>query len=174
MAFVSITDSEIEVGRPVKKELFQKIKDNLDDHETRIGGVESLTTRIGGIFGQVIKNTVTASSISNLAVFDAPGAMQILEAEIAIGELNGVSSGILEIDIVKTANQDLDLTGATSIFTTRPSIDFSTASNFEKSTNAVLNSNANLVVNDVLILSITSLPNGVVPTIKLKIEGGSV
>lgn len=41
MAFTAITNEEIEVGKPVKKSLLRKVKDNLDDHETRINSVET-------------------------------------------------------------------------------------------------------------------------------------
>ena len=36
MAYVTIPSTSIEVGDALKKELFDLIKDNLDDHETRI------------------------------------------------------------------------------------------------------------------------------------------
>ncbi len=40
MAFNTINDTEIEVGKPTKKSLFQKIKDNFDDHEGRLNAVQ--------------------------------------------------------------------------------------------------------------------------------------
>lgn len=43
MAYDPLNDLEIEVGRPAKKELFDKIQNNSDDHETRISNVELAT-----------------------------------------------------------------------------------------------------------------------------------
>ena len=41
MAFITIPSSWLEVGRPTKKELFERIKDNFDDHESRLVTAES-------------------------------------------------------------------------------------------------------------------------------------
>ena len=41
MAFTSIPASAIEVGRAIKKSLFTTIKNNFDDHETRLNLVEA-------------------------------------------------------------------------------------------------------------------------------------
>ena len=41
MAFITIPSSAIEVGRAIKKSLFTLIKDNFDDHESRLNLVEA-------------------------------------------------------------------------------------------------------------------------------------
>ncbi len=41
MSYTTITDAEIETGEPTAQSLFQKIKDDLDDHETRITANET-------------------------------------------------------------------------------------------------------------------------------------
>lgn len=41
MAFVACTPAEIAAGQPTKQELFQKLCDNGDDHETRIADLET-------------------------------------------------------------------------------------------------------------------------------------
>ncbi len=46
MAFIAITDELIAGGEPTKQELFNRIQDNFDDHETRIGVVEGNTSDI--------------------------------------------------------------------------------------------------------------------------------
>lgn len=43
MAFTVITSAEIAAGEPTKQDLFQTIKEDLDDHETRITATESFT-----------------------------------------------------------------------------------------------------------------------------------
>lgn len=40
MPFVTLDPADIEAGKPVKEEIFSTIKENEDDHESRIAGVE--------------------------------------------------------------------------------------------------------------------------------------
>ena len=53
MAYESFNNSEIQSGRPTKQELFQKEKDNFDDHEDRISSLEN-STATAVVVGQVI------------------------------------------------------------------------------------------------------------------------
>lgn len=44
MAFVPLTSAQIVAGEATKQELFDLIKENFDDHESRIADVEAFTT----------------------------------------------------------------------------------------------------------------------------------
>lgn len=46
MAFTTIASAAIEVGKAIKKSLLTQIKDNFDDHETRIDGLEGSVNKI--------------------------------------------------------------------------------------------------------------------------------
>lgn len=46
MAYTTIPTADIVVGKPVKKDLWQKTKDNLDDHESRISALASSANKI--------------------------------------------------------------------------------------------------------------------------------
>ena len=51
MSFTAITSTEIEAGKPVKESLFTKVKDNFDDHESRItANAVSLENKYGSSF----------------------------------------------------------------------------------------------------------------------------
>ena len=44
MAYTAITNDEIQVKKPVRQELMQKIKDNFDDHETKLSAASGAET----------------------------------------------------------------------------------------------------------------------------------
>lgn len=44
MAFIALSTAEIQSGKATKQELFQKTKDNFDDHESRISDLEASAT----------------------------------------------------------------------------------------------------------------------------------
>jgi hypothetical protein len=46
MAFITIPTADIAVGKPTKKSLWQKIKDNFDDHETRIAALSAGANKV--------------------------------------------------------------------------------------------------------------------------------
>lgn len=59
MAFNSINDTEIEVGKPIKKSILQKVKDNFDDHEGRLNAIQ-VSSGIIDIFNDNIDHTTRA------------------------------------------------------------------------------------------------------------------
>lgn len=54
MAFSAINSSNIEVGDPVTNDLWTKVKDNFDDHETRVASLETNANRIY-VFNKIIR-----------------------------------------------------------------------------------------------------------------------
>ena len=46
MAFKQLNNSDIEVGKPTKKSLFKTIKDNFDDHESRLSALSASANKI--------------------------------------------------------------------------------------------------------------------------------
>lgn len=66
MSYATITPEEIQVGEPTAKPLFDKIKGDLDDHESRLGATEvAATTRPPiefGVFG-VLQSPLTYDGI---------------------------------------------------------------------------------------------------------------
>lgn len=156
--FNSIPSALIAVGKPIIKLLWDYTKDNFDDHESRIAGVEQGATKIE-VWNDLVRVRLNSSSLTGFDIYRAVANMQLIEARIAIFAKGGVSSGILEFDIKKSNN--LDFTAAPSIFTTRPSLDLSLANDYDQSINAVFDINEQtLTKDDRLRLDITSLPSG--------------
>jgi len=157
MAFISISDLLIQVGKPIIKTLWDLTKDNFDDHESRIAGVEQGATKVEA-WNSLTRVRGNAASLTGLSVFRAPADMQLIEARVNIFEIGG-STGILEYDVKRSDADALDFALANSVFTTKPSIDMGTASDFDQSTNAVFDINEQtLAKDDQLRLDITSLP----------------
>lgn len=169
MAYTSIPSTLYDIGDPVKRELFQTTAENMDDHETRINLVETGAKK-HEFFSGGVSNASSASSLTGLDYWIVPFDMVFSEAKIGIFE-KGSLTGTLEIDVRKSAS--LDDTGAVSLFTTRPSIDIAAASDYDQSTNAVIDTGTNsLSEGDVIFLDITSLPsNGILGKFSLILIG---
>lgn len=153
MAFTALTAADLAVGKPTKKELFDLIKSNFDDHETRILNVEAATSDIDPIVFTVVgAYSQLPTPSTGLLYFRVPFALTLTGAVIMIYE-DG-TSGTLEVDVQKK-------TGAgafASIFSTEPSV-ASTGGDFSTSSNAVLSTTA-IAQNDILRLDLLSKMSG--------------
>jgi len=161
MAFTSIPDSIIQVGKAITRTLWKTyVKDSLDDLNTRTLGLESTAGKIF-VYDEIVKNTSSMSSYAGLDIWRAPAGFSLTDAKIYIFTV-GALTGTLEMDIKKSSSPDF--TAAVSVFTTKPSIDFSTASDYDVSTNAVFDSTNKIIsTGDYLKLDMTSMPsNGIV------------
>lgn len=125
MAFESIPQSLIEVGKAVKKRLFQLTKDNLDDHETRIFSLEAGAGKIEVFNFEVMGfiNNYTVSELVQIGTFRAPSNVTLTEVKITL--LNGTSSpqsttaGVLSIDVQKSIDNGVNWN---TILTQQPTI----------------------------------------------------
>lgn len=155
MAYVSISNLLIQVGKPVIKTLWDLVKGDLDDHEARIAGVEQGATKIE-IWDDLTRVRQNAASLTGFDIYRAVANMQLIEARVSIFEV-GIATGIIEFDIQKAAT--LDFSASVSVFTTKPSLNMGTANDFDQSTNAVFDINEQSVLKDErLRLDMTSLP----------------
>lgn len=156
MAFTSISSTLINVGKAVKREIFTLIKDNFDDHESRLGNLEVGAAKIK-VFDGVVK---PASSFAHIGVayYVAKGPFLINETFIQLFTKESLG-GTLEIDILKSTTDTND-SSFTSIFSTKPSLVFASVSDYAVSTNQVLNINAQVQEGDILRFDITQMPSG--------------
>lgn len=96
MAFVAITNAEIAAGQPNKQELWDKVQDNFDDHETRITANEAATANTTPIcFFVKGEGFVT----DNAAYIKLPFNMTFTGIEITVMEDGG--SGTYSVDVQK-------------------------------------------------------------------------
>lgn len=126
MAFTVIPTSWIEVGKSLKKELFDAIKNSLDDHETRIDNVEQGLSKIELFNFEVIGYISHYSNLELIGIgtYRAVNNISITDAKITIlnsgsSPLTTSSSGVLSIDLEKSSNNGLTWT---SILETYPNI----------------------------------------------------
>jgi len=108
------------------------------------------------VFNHVVTLGSSAPSLTGLNYFMAPQNIQIKKVRLLVYTKNGVNSGNLEIDI--KANATPNDTGMTSILSTKPLIDFSTASDYDISNGVI--STQNISNNNFLRLDVTSIPAG--------------
>jgi hypothetical protein len=158
MAFSSISSLAIAVGAAIKAELWGKVKNNFDDHETRINNIETVSNKI-----PIIKfYTLNASSFSTatgLYYWESNDNFTITNAYVQIFE-KGSLTGTFQVDILKSTT-NLDGASFSTIFTTKPSINYSTASDYAKSTNQVFDpTKISIVSGNYLRFDITQTPTG--------------
>ena len=111
MAFLSIPDSWLVVGEAIKKRLFTRIKDNLDDHEFRLNSVEQGVNKVT-LFNFEIMGFIsnyTAAELTGIGTYRA--AQNLIITEVKIVLLNSShtptvssSNGSLSIDLQKSTD----------------------------------------------------------------------
>lgn len=169
MAFSTLLDILIGVGKPVKREIFTTLKDNQDDLDARLSVVEEVANKIV-VFNGNISSPSQAASLTRLKTYRVQAAFDLTDARLSIYSFTGSPTGLIEFDVLKSSSPDP--TAAVSVFTTKPSLDFASASNYDVSTNALLdNTEKVLAAGDYLFLSITSLPTPVVGAFHIYLIG---
>jgi hypothetical protein len=170
MAYVTIDPASIEVGDALRKELFDTIKTDLDDLDTRVTALSTGAKKVE-LFKYVLLNGSAFSTATGLDYYQAIESFTVTNAEIRIFE-KGALTGSIEID-VKKSTTNMDDPSFSSIFTTKPKIIYASAVDYETSTNQVFNGGQiSISAGDILRLDITIAPtNGVLPKLQLIIYG---
>jgi hypothetical protein len=112
------------------------------------------------IFNVTIENIVAKNGI---LYFKAPRDVTISTVSVQLFEKKGIVSGILEVDIKASSNKTPNASLMTSVFTTKPSLDFSSSGvvDYSQTTNQALSQTTNkIATGDFLRLDITSIPLG--------------
>jgi hypothetical protein len=156
MAFQIISLAEIAVGKPIVKALFTKIKNSLDDLDSRVTAIASGSAPIE-VFNIDVANASSALSLTGLLYHEALSGFTISKVKIQIFETGIITSGSLTVD-VKKSTTDLDDPSFTSILTTLPTIDFTTATDYDFDEGVLDISGQSISEGDILRLDITSLP----------------
>ena len=141
MAYTPLTSTEIEVGKATKKELFTKIQNNEDDFNTRIGNLEGSAAKVI-VFNEPVLNSTPADTLTNFVWYRAEFAFSLIDAKVIAGEIGG-RTGDLEMDVLISPTRDPS--SGVSVFTTKPSIDYGLASDYDESSNAVFDTNNKVV-----------------------------
>lgn len=96
-----------------------------------------------------------AATITGLLHFRSPSAKTISSVVVTLYEKNGIASGTLEVDLKK--NSSPDDVGMSSIFSVKPSFDFSLAADYSSSSGTL--STSSLSTGDFLRIDLTSIPS---------------
>ena len=156
MAFITMPDSLIQVGKAITRTLFKTyVKDNLDDLDSRVSSVEGAVSKIV-IFDEIVINAATlesGGSVTGLDIFRVPSGFTLIDAKVYMF-LKGSLTGTLQMDVQKSTSPNFS--SSVSVFTTKPSI---TVNNYAVSSNSVFNGAAVVVEGDYLRLDITTLPS---------------
>lgn len=155
MSFLSLL-SKI-VGDAIKIDDWTTIKDNFDDHESRIGAVEGQAAKIIAFDFDVLLGS-SAATLTGIQFYKAIQSFTVTTVELQIFEKGAISSGVLEIDVKK--NSSPDDVGMTSILSSLPSIDFSTASDYDTASGILSPTEQDILLDEFLRLDVTSLPVG--------------
>ena len=152
MSFTPITTQEISTGEPVTNTTMTKVKDNFDNLDSRLTTVEGGgNTTYPPIILRVNGNpALLAIPFTNFLKTTCNFNLTITGVRILIDSAG--SSGSTEVDIKFKRGSN----PYTSIFTTKPSVSY-TSGNDAVSSNAVLDPTyVNLQTGDILRLDITS------------------
>jgi len=129
MAFSPISSGDIDAGDPVKQELWQKTKDNFDDHESRIvtleGSVTSFRPILFNVHGYPIIEDETLLERMNFDITVTSARLFVIQRG---------TGGTYTIDIEKSTDGGGSFS---TIFSTLPAVAFSDG-NYALSTNQVL------------------------------------
>lgn len=153
MAFTALTTAQVASGQAVKTELFDLIRTNLDDLDTRLTSVEAGAASpfpiLFEVFGKYSNfNAPKTGIMYHRANFDAT-----LSGVVVMVQETG-TAGTIDIDIQKKRGAGAFAT----IFSTRPTVAFG-AGDFGTSTNAVL-SDTDLDAGDILRLDVQGVQTG--------------
>jgi len=170
MAFSSISSLAIAVGSAIKKELWDKVKNNFDDLETRLNAIESSSSKIP-IIKFFVLNGSEFSTGTGLYYWESNDNFTITSAYVQIFE-KGSLTGTFEVDIKKSTT-DLNSTSFTTIFTTKPSLVYASIADYAKSTNQVFDATkTSMVVGNLLRFDITQMPtSGVMSKFLITVYG---
>lgn len=157
--FSTLLDGLIQVSKPLKREIFTTLKDNQDDLNARLVTLEGGANKVQVWSGPVV-NATSAASLTGLTYWQAPADFTLLEVKVGIFE-KGALTGTLECDVQKSP--DRDPANFVSTLTVLPSIAFAGASDYDDSTNSVLDiTKQDISQGDWLRFDTTALPaNGV-------------
>lgn len=158
MAFTTIDPNTIEVGDAVRKDLFDLIKANFDDHETRITALGTGAGRVSLINTDIRIGSNDDGFLTGALHIEVVQACSITEGAIQLFLKSPVTSGTFTVDIKK--NTTTNPSGFNSVFTAAPTLNLATAVDYQRATGTVNPATQSLAVGDILKVDITSLPAG--------------
>lgn len=157
MAYTSINSSDIQVGKATKKELFQLIKDNLDDHESRLLALSGGSGKLSLVNTDIRVGSNATGFLTGALYYEIIQDCIATEVAIQLFEKGVASSGSLTVDIKK--NTSTNPSGFNTILTAPPTISMA-SSDFTRATGTINPSAQTLNIGDIIRVDVTALPVG--------------
>lgn len=155
MAFLSIPSGWYSVGKALKRQLFSRIADDLDDLNVRVDAL-ALGAAPVEVFNDVILNASSSSSLTGLTYFCALAGFTVTQVQIEIFAKGLITSGSVSIDVKKGSS----LGGTfTSILTTPPTVNFAVDPDYKIATGVLNVAEQGVLQGEYLRLDVTSLPS---------------
>lgn len=150
MSFITLNPAQIAAAEPVTQDLFELIKDDLDDHESRILDVEAATISTFPI-EFLVKGHYWKLGGGQLGVAFVRAEFNLTLTAARLFVVDDGSSGTLQIDVQKKRGAGAFAT----IFSTQPSV-VQGGGDYQTSTNAAF-SDTDIDAGDILRLDITTV-----------------
>lgn len=152
MAYVALTTAQTQPGEATKTELFTKIKDNFDDHESRITVVENANVEQQPLVSDIRGQAIIGDGVDFFRVLND---IKINNGRIWL--IDSGTSGTLTVDIEQSTNGGASWS---SLFSTLPSA-VTADGDFFLSTNQVFLASPTLVsAGDFLRVNLDSVITG--------------
>jgi hypothetical protein len=168
MAFESIDLNTIKVGDPITRDLWVKIKDNFDSHQTSINNLLTAIGTVSIINGDV--DFVGYSALEpNIFHYKARQNFSLNDFRVQLFSKQGVTTGNLTLDLQKSI--DTNDSNFSTVLTADLEFDFSVDPDYEERV-ATINASLNSVtVGDVLRVKVLNVPFGFNGKILMSIGG---
>lgn len=158
MAFTTIDPNTIEIGDALRKDLFDLIKSNMDDLDSRITALGTGAGKVSLINTDIAIGSNDDGFLTGALHVEVIQNCSITEGAIQLFLKSPATSGSLTVDVKK--NTTTNPSGFNSVFTSAPTLDFTTATDYQRATGTVNPATQALVVGDILRVDITGLPTG--------------
>ena len=166
MAFETINSSEIDVGKPLKKDLFRKIKTSLDDLDSRVSNL-SLAGGTFQLFSDSVMMPKYYAGSEYIISFRAHANLSITEIKLQL--MRGTSSsGSLILDVLKGSN----VSSLLSVLTTNITLDTATATTSTVISAAINSLNQSVTSGQLVVVKLLNKPTESV-MFNISINGGA-
>lgn len=160
MAFITLPTVILEVGKAIKKEIFTIIKDNFDDHESRINGIELGANKVEVFNFEVTGfiNNYTSSDLVQIGTHRATSDFTLIEAKLTLmnnsSGSTSTTSGVLSIDLQRST--DDGVTFATVLSGLPEIADGTNATGSTSSSVVFIGGGEDILQDDLLRVNVTS------------------
>jgi len=155
MAFTPINLNTIKVGDPITRDRMVEVKDNFDDHESRINQLETSGGQII-LFNDLVSFVGFNINSPYVFYYKATQNFSVSDFKIQIISKQGIVAGNLTFELEKS--NDTNNANFTSILTTATSFNFSSDSDYSVKSGSINSGVNNITTGQVIRCRVTNCP----------------